>query len=123
MGCRGCGGKSGVSTDSMESVTTSTKELGVLLEYIGPRVYPFDVTGGVSRLRYHIPKRFGIVELGGVQGINPVDVRWFLAVNRGRDYAIYEPAPEPDPAPAPEPAPTPEPEPDEDEDEDEPLTD
>jgi len=93
----------------------TAKEGAVLLAYYGNRAGDFIITGGVTRTKYKVPGRGGIVELAGSrqQGVNPADLKWFLSVNQGRDFRPVEAARPADPAPAPmpKPAPVPKPEP------------
>ena len=121
MGC--CGGRSKVArvpaaakvaptAKAMAAVPKGTDD--VLLAYYGSRAGDFRVVAGVTRTRYYIPGRGGIVEVDGIrrQGVKPADVRWFLAVNGGRDFRVVEsesptvpPAAMATPAPKPEPKP------------------
>ena len=118
MGC--CGGRSKttrvpakapVAPAAKVAATAATSSDGdVLLAYYGARAGDFRVVSGVTRTKYYIPGRGGIVEFEGVrrQGVKKPDVPWFLAVNGGRDFrvvdaqspsspiaAVAKPAPEP----------------------------
>ena len=90
----------------------------VLLVYYGARKGDFQLAGGVTRERYHVPGQGQVVRIlrTGQQGVMPADVRWFRSVNSGKDYRPIEapkpvqPAPKlatppPEPQPAPEPGP------------------
>lgn len=116
MGC--CGGRSKTATvpaaraAARIAAAATTSADDVLMAYYGSRAGDFRVVSGVTRTRYYIPGRGGIVELDGVrrQGVKRADVSWFLAVNGGKDFRVVEahsPAaaapvapPQPSPAPA-----------------------
>ena len=90
MGCKGCGGKS-ISPPRKVVVADNL----ILMEYIGDRKRDFVVVGGVTRTRYTVTNRMvGIAKVG--QGVKPPDVGWFLSVDYGKAYRLYE-EPEPEP--------------------------
>ena len=113
MGC--CGGKApkgarrplhgGVPRAPVKAIAQPARGDEMLLIYNGPRKGDFQVVAGVTRTRYRVPGKGGIVEFAqtGRQGVNPADVAWFKSVNSGRDFKPVE-RPKAAAAPAPAPA-------------------
>ena len=86
MGC--CDDKNSVRGKGSRKVNPTE-----LLEYIGPRNGPFVVIGGVTRASYFVPGPGELVKVYKTQetGVAAADRKWFLAVDGGKAYKIFEP--------------------------------